>query len=224
MSLSLVATPIGNIDDITLRALKTLKEAEVIIGEEYREMTTLLKKLDIPKPQLERLNEHSDPEEVQELLKLCKEKKVALISDCGTPGFCDPGADLVQLCRKNHVEIIPVPGASSLMTLLSISGRKTKDFYFRGFLPAKKEEREKAVKETCKDPRPQILMDTPYRLKKLLSELAQTAPKRRAVIGIDMTSAEEQYIEGSLKELQQKLDGQKAEFVLFVDGMEKGTQ
>ena len=169
MSLSIVSTPIGNLDDITLRAIESLRKADVIIGEEYREVTTLLKRLDIPKPQLELLNEHSKEDDLQELLKLCLEKNVALVSDCGTPGFCDPGAHLVKLCRDHGLDVKPVPGASSLMALLAVSGRKLQSFYFRGFLPAKKELRQSALKEVAKDSRNQVIMYTPYRLSKLLT-------------------------------------------------------
>lgn len=217
MSLSIIATPIGNFDDITLRAIQALKEAEVIIGEEFRPMTTLLKYLDIPKPQLERLNEHSKEDDLTELLSLCKEKKVALISDCGTPGFCDPGADLVHLCRKNNITVTPLPGASSLMSLLAVCGQRLDQFNFRGFLPAKKEFRQKAIKDVCASKEAQIIMDTPYRMGKLLSELSEKAPKRMAFIGLNMTSPDEKYLEGELSFLKDKLSNQKAEFVLLLN-------
>ena len=216
MSLSIVATPIGNLDDITLRAIQALKKAEVIIGEEFRETTTLLKRLDIPKPQIERLNEHSSSEEVDELFELCKTKEVALISDCGTPGFCDPGALLVKMCRQQNVSVIPIPGASSLMTLLSVSGHKMGSFIFRGFLPAKKELRSSSLAQVIQTKEPQIIMDTPYRLSKLLSELSEKSPQRQALLGLNMTQENEEYIEDSLKRLANRFQKVKAEFVLIL--------
>lgn len=216
MSLSVVATPIGNPQDITLRAIEALKSAEVIIGEEFRETTTLLKRLGIPKPQLESLNEHSKPEDLKALLEACKTKNVVLISDCGTPGFCDPGADLVDLCRKNQIPVHPVPGASSLMALLAVSGRRLENFVFHGFLPAKTEAREAALTAVGKEPRAQIIMDTPYRLEKLLGELARACPGRTGFLGLNMTAEGESYHSGTLAQLQAQASG-KAEFVLLID-------
>lgn len=217
MSLFVVSTPIGNTDDITLRAINTLKKAEVIIGEEFRETTTLLKKLEVAKPQLETLNEHSKPEELDYLVNLCRDKFTVLISDCGTPGFCDPGAELVALCRKKNITVTPVPGASSLMTVLAVSGRRLNTFIFRGFLPAKREDRDKALDEVAKDKKGQILMDTPYRLEKLLQELRLKCPQRTAFLGLDMTTETELYLSDTIINIDSKLPRKKAEFVLILD-------
>ena len=122
MPLKLVATPIGDPKDITLRAIDVLKEADVVIGEERREVSKLLKSLGIEAKMLELLNEHSRDNDVTDLLELCRTKSVALVTDCGTPGFCDPGARLVAACRREGILSTPVPGASSLMCLLSVSG------------------------------------------------------------------------------------------------------
>ena len=122
MSLYLIAIPIGNPGDISQRAITALKEAEIVIGEERREVSKLLKSLGIEGKRLELLNEHSNDTDVFELRELCRVHAVALVSDCGTPGFCDPGARLVAACRATEVTTAPVPGASSLMCLLSVSG------------------------------------------------------------------------------------------------------
>src|SRR5690606_7703502 len=117
MSLNVVATPIGPLDDITLRALQCLKDADLVIGEERKVTLQRLKHWGLlPKP-IRLLNEHTEPDEVEELADLCRTQNVALISDCGTPGFCDPGADLVRLCREKKIEIRALPGASSLLSL-----------------------------------------------------------------------------------------------------------
>ena len=214
MPLNLIATPIGNPLDITLRALEILKEADVVIGEEHREVSTLLKRLGIHDKRMELLNEHSRDDDVQELLKLCLTLNVALVSDCGTPGFCDPGARLVAACRAQAVSIRPVPGASSLMCLLSMCGQPMNQFRFRGFLPADKVERKVALQELARDQLPVILMDTPYRMARLLSELAEAWPTRRVLIGCDFTQPTELILEGSLSDVAAKLGDRKAEFIL----------
>lgn len=216
MPLSLIATPIGNTGDITQRAIETLRDADLVIGEERKEVSKLLKSLGIEGKQIELLNEHSKDDDVRELAALCETKKVALVTDCGTPGFCDPGARLVAACRAKKIPSSPIPGASSLMCLLSVSGRDLKEFVFRGFLPAEREERGRALNELGREPRPIILMDTPYRLTRLLDELAKKWPDRRALLGCDFTQPTETVIEAELKDLPELVGDRKAEFILAV--------
>ena len=140
MSLFVIATPIGHYPDLGHRSLEILKKCPIIITEERKEGSRLLRHFGIAGRQLEELNEHSSKEDLGELVKLCKSGEVALISDAGTPGFCDPGADLVALCRKQAISVKSVPGPSSLMALLSICGRRIDQFYFRGFISPKTEE------------------------------------------------------------------------------------
>ncbi len=216
MPLKIVATPIGNLGDITLRALEALKGADAVIGEERREASTLLKRLGLESRDLRLLNEHSTDADVAELLELCRAKNVALVSDAGTPGFCDPGARLVAACRGAGVPVTALPGASSLMCLLSLAGARIDQFLFRGFLPAERETRNAALRELGNESRAAIVMDTPYRLGKLLSELATLFPKRRALLGLDLTLENELALEGTLPELAAKTAGRKAEFVLLL--------
>ena len=216
MSLDVVAVPIGNPLDISERALQTLRAADVVIGEERREVSKLLKAHGISDKRLELLNEHSSDADVRDLVALCRAGRVALVSDCGTPGFCDPGARLVTLCRREGIALSPVPGASSLMCLLSVAGHEMREFLFRGFLPAEREARGRALQELTRERRPIVLMDTPYRLSRLLSELAARWPDRRAVLGCDFTSPDELIIEGSLRELAARIGDRKAEFMLVV--------
>ncbi|MCB0351594.1 MAG: methyltransferase, partial [Bdellovibrionales bacterium] len=143
--LFIVATPIGNYSDITLRALELLKTCDILIGEEHRVASTMLKKLGLEQREIYLLNEHSNKKDIDELVKLCAEKNVALISDCGTPGFSDPGAELIERCRKNNIQVSSAPGASSLMTLLSLSSQRINQFVFVGFLPANNEARVEAL-------------------------------------------------------------------------------
>lgn len=216
MSLSVIATPIGDAKDISYRAVETLRDADVVIGEEFKEVSKLLKGLDIKGKPLEVLNEHSKPEDVEALLKLCLEKKVALVSDCGTPGFCDPGAALISLCRKNKIEVRTLPGASALMGLLSLSGERINQFIFRGFLPAENEARAAEIKKLKVEKRAIVLMDTPYRLKKLLSELSEAMPNRKALLTCDLTQETEVVVEALVKDLGAKLVKDKAEFMLLL--------
>jgi 16S rRNA (cytidine1402-2'-O)-methyltransferase len=214
LALQLIATPIGHPGDITLRAIEALKAADVVIGEERKEVSKLLKSLGIEGKQLELLNEHSRQEDVVELLNLCKSKNVALVTDCGTPGFCDPGARLVAACRNEGLTSTPLPGASSLMCLLAVSGRDMREFVFRGFLPADRDERARAIRDLERERRPIVLMDTPYRLGRLLAELASQWPERRALLGCDFTQPSETIIEAPLKALPTLVGNRKAEFIL----------
>jgi 16S rRNA (cytidine1402-2'-O)-methyltransferase len=216
MSLQIIATPIGNPGDITLRAIESLRAAEIVIGEERAEVSKLLKRLEITGKRLELLNEHSKDKDVAELLELCRSQKVALVSDCGTPGFCDPGAKLVRACRAAGIQVEALPGASSLMALLSVNGSDMKEFLFRGFLPAEREERAQALNELKRERRAVVLMDTPYRLSRLLSELAQTFGERKALIGLDLTQPTEKIIEASLSQLAKDFADKKAEFILLL--------
>lgn len=222
MSLTLIATPIGNPEDITLRAMNILKDAEVMIGEERRETETLLKRLGLQK-EIVLLNEHSGPEDLKKLLELCRIQSVALVTDCGTPGFCDPGADLVGLCRAQGIEVTSAPGASSLMTLISLAGRRLDQFYFKGFLPADRDQREMELKNLGQIRSPIILMDTPYRLSRLMKELAERYSKWEVLLGLDLTSSKEEIVEGKCSHVLGKIQGQKREFmlILFPDLSEK---
>lgn len=214
MALQLIATPIGHPGDISLRAIETLKAADVVIGEERKEVSKLLKSLGIKGKPLELLNEHSRPEDIKDLVELCRTQNVALVTDCGTPGFCDPGARLVAACRNEGLSASPVPGASSLMCLLSVSGQDMREFLFRGFLPAEREARGRALKELERERRPVVIMDTPYRLGKLLSELSERFPERRALLGCDFTQASETVIEAKLRDMPGLVGERKAEFIL----------
>jgi len=142
MPLTIVATPIGNFEDITLRAKRLLDQADVVIGEQHRAASTLLKKVGLQQKEIYELNEHTKPNDLKELVDLCKSKNAVLISDCGTPVFCDPGAQLIKKLREQNIPITTAPGASSLMSLLSLSSRPIKDFYFVGFLPAETSQRQ----------------------------------------------------------------------------------
>ncbi|MGE0634224.1 MAG: SAM-dependent methyltransferase [Pseudobdellovibrionaceae bacterium] len=215
MALIVVSIPIGNPQDISARALETLRNCNCIIGEERKEASKLLRSHGMSGKKLELLNEHSTDSDVQALVDICAHETVALISDCGTPVFCDPGARLIALCRQRKVPVTANPGASSLMTLLAVASQSLQEFVFRGFLPAENESRLKALRELQKEKRAFVLMDTPYRLKKLVAEMKQFFPERKFLLGVNMTYENEQFLEGKMDEIEKGLTENKAEFVLL---------
>lgn len=217
MALTLVSVPIGNIEDITLRALKSLKEAELYIGEERKPMFRLLKELGVDTPKnYELLNEHSQHEDIKHLASLCKNQKAVLVTDCGTPGFSDPGAELVAQCRKLDIEVTANPGASSLTTFLSLTGVRLTKFDFEGFLPRESDLREKRLKELAKTKNPTIIMDTPYRLKKTLEQCAQFLKHKKFVLGMDLTKPNEQVLIGNIDSIRKQYNGDKREFLILI--------
>jgi len=217
MSLTLVAVPIGNTDDITIRALKTLQEADLVVGEERKPLFRLFKQLQIDRPKDFRLlNEHSSKEDIRELCQLCATQNVALVTDCGTPGFSDPGAELVALCRKKTISITSNPGASSLTTFLSLCGVRLESFDFRGFLPREAEKRELAIKALNRASQPTIIMDTPYRLHKTLQQLAALLTDKKVTLAMDLTKESEWVLTGTPPEVLKMFDGSKREFLILI--------
>lgn len=216
--LYVVATPIGNPGDITLRAIEILKNIDFLICEEYKIGSKLLNHLKIKKP-LELLNEHNEGEETDVILEklLLTNETAAIISDAGTPLFADPGNELVRKCHLNGIPVIPIPGVSSIMTALMVSGLSLEKFLFYGFLPANKFERIKAIKKLPSQ-YDLILLEAPYRLKQLMRDLLKTlSDKREAIIAYKLTYPEEKLFWGTLKELQimtQNLP--KGEFVFIL--------
>lgn len=216
MSLYIVATPIGNPKDITLRALELLTEVKIVIGEDPKPTKRMLSSLKVGIKELYFLNEHSSDEDLLELVNLCKENEVALITDCGTPGFCDPGAKLIKACRKTKIKITSLPGASSLMCLISMSSEKVEQCYMAGFLPAKEQDRNKKLKDLSQMKEAIVIMETPYRLNKLIQNLSQYFPQRKVLIALNATSEEEQYIESNGSDLTKLKIPAKAEPIVLI--------
>ena len=163
--LYIVATPIGDMGDITLRAIETLRKVDGVICEEARVGTTLLKKLEIPIKELILLNEHNEQEQAANLvIRIAKGESFALISDCGTPVFADPGAFLVQQISQMELPVVPIPGASSLMAALSVLDFKLERFVYAGFLPRDPVQRRKQLESLRYLKMATVVMDTPYRL------------------------------------------------------------
>jgi len=217
--LHIVSTPIGNYEDITLRALNTLKDVDFIICEEFKEARRFLSHYKIEK-ELISLNEHNEEEASREVLKKIKEgKSAALISDCGTPLFSDPGTQLVQMCIDAKIEVVPVPGASSIMSALVGSGFKLDKFYYAGWLSPKSEVRKKELLRLKNIKEIIVLMETPYRLKAILADVSKIfGEKVNIVVAFDLTLPKEQFLRGTaaviLKTAEEK--NLKGEFVLLI--------
>ncbi|MBL7542284.1 MAG: methyltransferase [Bdellovibrionaceae bacterium] len=218
--LTVIATPIGDLDEITIKALRKLSEAQIIVCESTKETSKLLRHHGIAGKIYEVLDEHSTKDDLTRLTSLCREKNVALVSDCGTPGFCDPGSDLVESCRKDGITIENCLGASSLMGLISLSGVKLQDFLFRGFVPQETAARAAAYKEIQNEfkqrKRPVVLMDTPYRLQKMIDEVVLNFSECHVVLATDLGTVNQQVLTGSPAHVKQNLKKTKAEFMILV--------
>lgn len=214
--LTLVATPIGRLDEITLRSLEALKAADIIICESTKETSKLLKHLDIKAKRYEVLDEHSTSEDLNNLAELCQNQNVCLVSDCGTPAFCDPGNNLIGLCRKKNISIKSSLGASALMGLLSLSSERLKRFQFIGFVSAESVQREKEWQTLKKIKDAFVLMDTPYRLKKMLDECKSHLPERQMLLVLNLSQDNELVLEGSPKSVSAKVPFEKAEFMILI--------
>ncbi len=214
--LTLIATPIGRNDEITLRSLEALRAADVIICESTKETSKLLKHLDIKAKKYEVLDEHSTADDLIQLAALCETQTVCLVSDCGTPAFCDPGNNLIALCRKKNIQVKSSLGASALMGLLSLSSERLKRFQFIGFIAAETLAREKDWLSVKKIKDPFILMDTPYRLKKMLDECQLHLADRKMLLVLNLSQDDELVLEGSPKTIRPKVPMEKAEFMILV--------
>ncbi len=217
-TLSIVATPIGNPADITLRAIEVLKTVDAVVCEEAKPGSTLLKRLGIIDKELVLLNEHNEAEMAADLLmRLLNGESMALISDCGTPVFADPGAYLIQLAASSGVKVVPVPGASSLMAALSVLDFKVGQFYFGGFLSREPELRRKELARLRGMKVPVLLMDTPYRLKALLEDVSKVFGRQVYVtVAFDLTMPTESIMRGGAADVIRQVGSRKGEFILIV--------
>lgn len=217
--LSIVAIPIGHPDDITLRAIETLRQADAIICEEIKEASTLLKRLEITGKELISLNEHNEIELVPTLLMRLVQtnEHMALISDCGTPVFSDPGSALIGQAANYGIKVTPVPGASSLMAALSVLGFKPDRFVYGGFLPRDADVRRRELMRLRGLRMTVVLMDTPYRMAALLDDVARTFGKGAQVtLACDLTLPKETIYRGTAGEVKQQAGQRKAEFILII--------
>lgn len=200
-TLYIVATPIGNLEDITLRALRVLKEVDLIAAEDTRHTQGLLRHFGINTP-LTSYHEHNERTKAQKLIGQLKQgKNIALVSDAGTPAISDPGYRLVLEAVQAEIRIVPLPGASALTTVLSASGLPTDRFVFEGFLPAKQKERQEKLKVLRAETRTLILYEAPHRLKETLHDAQAIFGEREIVLAREVTKVHEQFLRGLTGEL-----------------------
>ena len=213
--LFVVATPIGNLEDITLRAIRTLKECDFILCEDTRRAKILLKHYGIEKPLISYF-EGNEEKRIPEVIDLLREgKNIALISDAGTPLISDPGYRLVKRCREEGIDVLPVPGPSAVIAALSVSGLETDRFMFLGFPPQKIGKRRKLLKEIKDFEGSIVFYVSPYDIKEFLEEVLEVLGDRRVCICREMTKFFEEYLYGKLSEVKDKVK-EKGEFVVIV--------
>ena len=220
-TLYIVATPIGNLEDITLRAINVLKEVDLIAAEDTRHTLKLLNHLEISKPLIS-YHRHNEDIKTDILLKELKQgKQVALVSDAGTPGICDPGEEVIKKCIEEEIQIVPIPGACAMVNALICSGLDTKEFLFMGFLPLNKKNRKEKLEEIKNETKTIILYEAPHKLEKTLKDLKDVIEDRKIVLARELTKIHEEYIREDIDVLIEKAKDIKGEIVLILEGAKK---
>jgi 16S rRNA (cytidine1402-2'-O)-methyltransferase len=219
-TLYIVATPIGNLDDITLRALRVLKEVDVVAAEDTRHTQVLLNHYGIQRP-LTSYHEHNEKTKAEDLVKrLLEGQDIALVSDAGTPAISDPGFRLVAQAVDAGIRIIPLPGASALTAVLSAAGLPTDRVAFEGFLPVKKKQRREKLQALRDEARTLVFYEAPHRLAEALDDIYQLLGDRKAVLAREVSKVHEEFLRGRISELIHALQRReiRGEFTLIVSG------
>ena len=225
-TLYLVATPIGNLEDITLRALRVLKECSVIAAEDTRRTGLLLKHFGLAKPMVS-YHQHNEARRTVEIVeRLARGEIVALVTDAGSPGISDPGERVVRAALAAGQRVEPVPGASALVAALTASGLPTREFHFIGFLPHKSGQRRNRLAALAPLECTLVFYESPFRIGKLLGELQTAFPQRRVVLARELTKRFEEFLRGTPAELLAELARRprKGEFVVLVEGAGEGGE
>lgn len=223
-NLYIIATPIGNLEDITLRAIRILKEVDLIAAEDTRHTLKLLNHLEISKPLIS-YHRHNEEIRTEELIKELKTgKNIGLVSDAGTPGICDPGEEIIKKCIEESIKIVPIPGACAMINALITSGISTKEFIFLGFLPLNKKSRKEKLEEIKNANKTIILYEATHKLKSTLNDLSLILEDRSVVLARELTKIHEEYIRGTVKELMEKTDNLKGEMILIIEKNNKDNE
>lgn len=218
--LYLVATPIGNLEDITFRAINTLKEVDVIAAEDTRHTLKLLNHYNISKPLI---SYHRHNEEVKKDLlidKLLNGENIAIVTDAGTPGICDPGEEVIKEAINKEIEIIPIPGAVAFVNALICSGINTREFAFYGFLPINKKLRNNKLKEISQENKTVILYEAPHKLKNTMEDILKNVGNISCVLAKELTKIHEEFIRDNINIMLEKLKNDeeiKGEYVIILD-------
>ncbi|MDD5190393.1 MAG: 16S rRNA (cytidine(1402)-2'-O)-methyltransferase [Dehalococcoidales bacterium] len=215
--LYIVATPIGNMEDITLRALRVLKEVDLIAAEDTRKTKNLLHKYGITKP-LTSYYEHNKLSKLDEILHTLETRDVALVSSAGMPGISDPGYELVKAAVKNNVKIVPVPGASAIAAALAVSGLPTDSFLFLGFLPPRQAARRRFLQQYASVTSTMIFLEAPHRLRETLEDILLVFGERNAAVCRELTKIHEEIYRSSLTQALEYFQTPRGEFTLVIGG------
>ena len=223
-TLYVVGTPIGNLGDITYRAVETFKNVDVIAAEDTRHTLQLLTHFEIRKP-LVSCRSQNEESAAEKIIALMDEgKNIAYASDAGTPGISDPGAVLAGLVRKAGHTVVPIPGPSAFASLVSVAGAGGKTLIFEGFLSPKPGRRRSRLKELLLTGDAIVLYESPFRIVKLLTDIADINSDRRVVVGRELTKLHEEIVEGSAAEMRDDFSSRtsiKGEFAIFISGVKK---
>ncbi len=222
--LYVIGTPIGNLSDMTYRAVETLKNVDYVAAEDTRHTLQLLNHFEIKKPLIS-CRAQNEKFAAEKIVKLLDEgSSVAYASDAGTPGISDPGAVLVDCVREGGHDVVPIPGASAFATLISVAGSGGKTLIFEGFLSPKPGKRRSRLRELMSTGDAIIIYESPFRITKLLSDIADIDSTRRVVVGRELTKLHEEIISGSAEELRDDFTNRpsiKGEFAIFISGTKR---
>ena len=216
-TLHIIATPIGNLEDITLRALRVLREVSLIAAEDTRVTRKLLSHYDIHTP-LTSFNEHNQSARIPELLAALQDKDIALVSDAGMPGVNDPGQALVQAASKAGIATAVIPGPSAVTSAVALSGLVDEAFLYLGFLPRKKGERAKSLKSLANETRPVVAFESPHRLRRSLKDILEILGDRRIAVCREMTKLHEEVFRGAVSDALEYFERPRGEFTLVIEG------
>lgn len=222
--LYLVATPIGNLEDITLRALKVLENVDLIAAEDTRHTLGLLNHFNISKPLISYYKQNEKNKSKILIQKLLDGKSIAIVSDAGTPGISDPGEEIVKVAIENSIEIIPIPGACAFVNALIASGFSTREFCFIGFLSAIKKEKKEKLEELKHETKTLILYEAPHKLKGTLEMILDILGDRKIVLARELTKIHEEFIRDKVSNILKRIDEIKGEFVVLIEGNNKSQK
>ncbi len=219
--LYLIATPIGNLEDITLRALKTLEEVDLIAAEDTRQTLKLLNHFNINKPLISYYKQTENAKSEKLINKLLEGENIGLVSDAGTPGISDPGEVIVKEAIKNNIEVVPIPGACALINALIGSGLDTSKFQFIGFLPVNNTEKRNILQNIQYETNTLIFYEAPHKIKNTLSTIYEELGDRQCVLARELTKIHEEFIRGKLSKIIEVIKEPKGEFVILIEGSKK---
>ena len=216
-NLYLIATPIGNLEDITMRAIRILKEVDIIAAEDTRHTLKLLNHLNISKPLIS-YHRHNEEVKTKELIdKLMEGKNIGLVTDAGTPGISDPGEEIVKEAIKNKINIIPIPGACAAINALITSGLSTKEFIFYGFLPLNKKLRAEKFEDIARQKKTVIIYEAPHRLETTLKEINEKFGNIYIVLAKELTKIHETFIRENVEEVIKNIQDIKGEYIILFE-------